>query len=153
MRPIFAMAGVPLAFALLALLSLAASFRRRSRHAGGVFGSRSPLTPREQAMYWRLAETFPQPSTVVLSQVSFDALLISKGVANKFSASQRRAEFVLVDQEFHVRAVIELDDHSHIGRAVSDEQRDKILKQAGYRVLRYRGVPDTSRLRNDIAIL
>jgi hypothetical protein len=103
-------------------------------------------------MYWRLAETFPLPKTVILSQVSFSALLVAKGGTSRFKFSQKRADFVLVDQAFQVRAVIELDDTSRVTRAANDEQRDAMLKQAGYRVLRYRGVPETSRLRNDIAV-
>lgn len=102
-------------------------------------------------MFWRLVETFPLPQTVVLSQVSLAALLNAKG-ASGFSFSQKRAHFVLVDKDFQVRVVIELDVSAQKRRYAIDEQHDAMLKAAGYRVVRYRSVPDPDRLRNDVPL-
>jgi hypothetical protein len=101
-------------------------------------------------MYWRLTGTFPHPEYVVLAEVSFGALLIAKGGASRYSFSQKRADFVLLDKAFRVLAAIELDDSSHKGKEQRDEARDAMLIAAGYRVLRYKTIPDSDRLRADV---
>lgn len=134
---------------VLLLIGLRAVKRARAVGEIGTFDSRPALTGSEQVMFWRLLEAFPLPHTVVLSQVSFNALLRAKGVASRESFAQKTADFVLVDKAFRVRAVIALDEDRLV---TSDEQHDAMLKKAGYRVLRYRRVPESSRLRNDIPV-
>jgi len=56
--------------------------------------------------------------------------------------NRKVADFVVATKAFEVLAVIELDDASHKGREVQDSQRDALLERAGYRVLRFRNVPD-----------
>lgn len=101
-------------------------------------------------MYWRLADAFPHPEHVVLAQVSFSALLVAKRGTSRYRFAQKRADFVLVDKSFKVRAVIELDDKSHTGKGANDRDRDSMLEAAGYRVFRYPAIPDTAKLRADI---
>ena len=125
--------------------------QQKGRAPRGSFGKRSLATANEQAMYWRLVECFPQPEHVVLAQVSFGALLTAKEGASRYSFSQKRADFVLADKSFKVLAVIELDDSSHKGRELQDGQRDDMLIQAGYKVLRYPRIPDAAKLRSDMA--
>lgn len=108
-----------------------------------------PLTKHEQAMFFRLQEALP--NLIVLSQVSFSALLKAKSRATRNTFDRKRADFVICDKSFRVVAVIELDDSSHEGREKEDADRDVLLTQAGYRVLRYRGIPATERLQADFA--
>ena len=107
----------------------------------------APLTKHEQLMFFRLQEALPK--LIVLSQVSFGALLTAqaRGVRNTFD--RKRADFVICDKSFKVLAVIELDDSSHDGREEQDANRDKLLTDAGYRVLRYRGIPDIEQVAVD----
>ena len=117
----------------------------------GSFAKRKALTSNEQAMFWRLAECFSMPDHAVLAQVSFGALLQAKGGASRYSYSQKIADFVLMTKGFEVVAVIELDDSSHKGREKNDANRDAMLTEAGYKVLRYRRIPDRGQLLTDIA--
>lgn len=107
----------------------------------------APLTKHEQLMFFRLQEALPK--LIVLSQVSFGALLTAqaRGVRNTFD--RKRADFVICDKSFKVLAVVELDDSSHDGREEQDANRDKLLTDAGYRVLRYRSIPDVEQVAGD----
>lgn len=108
---------------------------------------KAPLTEREQGMFFRLCTTFPDH--VVLSQVAFSALLVSKQQATRNGYNRKFADFVLCTKSFHVVAVIELDDSSHRGREAADSDRDTWLTTAGYKVVRYAQVPDTAKLLAD----
>jgi hypothetical protein len=134
----------------VALLVAAVVLKRKTASPGrpkGRFESRPPLTRNEQTMYWRLLAAFPPPDYVVLAEVSFGALLVAKGGATRYSFSQKRADFVLLDRSFLVLAIIELDDNSHDGKEDRDDKRDAMLTSAGYKVLRFRKVPDAERLQ------
>lgn len=106
------------------------------------------MTEREQAMYSRLVQTFPD--CVTLSQVSLGALLTARtqGARNRFD--RKIADFVLCDRSFGVIAVIELDDSSHAGKASQDKARDEMLAGAGYRTARFKNVPDVAELKQTI---
>lgn len=106
-----------------------------------------PLTRNEQAMFLRLQEALP--GLIVLSQVSFGALLTAKSRAVRNTFDRKRADFVICDKAFKVLAVIELDDRSHDGREEEDASRDKLLTDAGYRVIRYRGIPGIAQVAAD----
>lgn len=61
------------------LVKLIPEAGRRVRR--GSFGRKRLATPREQTMFWRLLEAFPGPEHIVLTQVSFGALLVAKNGA------------------------------------------------------------------------
>lgn len=107
------------------------------------------LSANEQPMYFRLCEAFP--SHLVLAQVSFSAMLHSRDQLVRNQFNRKTADFVLCTKAFEVVAILELDDSSHRGREEKDAVRDKLLTDAGYRVLRYKTVPDADRLNQDIA--
>ena len=136
------------AIALLVLATIAAGALKRRKQAGGVSTrARQVMTKREQGMYWRLRETFPD--AVVLAQVSFSALITSER-AHRNRYDRKTADFVLCDPSMQVRAVIELDDASHKGREANDAARDALLRQAGYTTLRFANVPDAAELRERV---
>jgi hypothetical protein len=139
-----------LAVLITALIAGVAIKLQGGKKARGRFGKRALATANEQGMFWRLVECFPQPEHVVLMQVSFGALLTAKEGASRYSFSQKRADFVLTDKSFKVLAVIELDDSSHKGQEDRDAQRDAMLIQAGYKVMRYARIPDAMKLKSDI---
>ena len=136
-------------FAVAAFMAISLLTARKRRRRGR-FTPRDPVTKHEQGMYWRLVEAFPPPEFVVLSQVSFGALLAAKDGASRYSFSQKIADFVLLNKSFKVLAVIELDDSSHKGREQHDASRDAMLTEAGYRVLRYKHTPNKAQLTTDI---
>jgi len=140
---------LPFLLALLALVMLlaivASRLKQSVRQPGSVaLKARPVMTDREQAMYWRLKETFP--GSVVLAQVAFSALIASaREHRNRFD--RKVADFVLCDPSMKVQVVIELDDASHKGRERRDAAREKLLARAGYKLLRFANVPDQDDLR------
>lgn len=138
-----------IAAAFVVLAALAKNGKKRK--GSGVIKARKPLTEREQSMYFRLAAALPEH--VVLSQVSFSALLTTKTRATRNRFDRKVADFVICRRSFSVLAVVELDDSTHKGRENEDSAREKLLTDAGYKVLRYRHIPDEAKIRADIANL
>jgi len=139
---------LPLLSVLLVLLALAAVAAQRLKGGGRrgavAFKARPLMTAREQAMYWRLKETFP--TSVVLAQVAFSALVTSESRHRNYF-DRKVADFVLCDPSLKAQFVIELDDASHKGRERADAAREKILTRAGYKLLRFANVPGQDDLK------
>ena len=137
-----------LAIGFLVFVALA---RKRSAQSSSGFvdkpKARPPLTAREQAMYNRLVQTLPD--LVVLPQVSFGALLTARTRAARSSFSRKIADFVVCDRSFKVVAVVALGDKNSKGKSQRDLDRDALLVEAGYRVLRYPRVPAVGRVEAD----
>lgn len=121
---------------------------------GGMGSSEKPrrrwvLSKNEAAMYHRLVQALPDK--VIFAQVSFGALLTarSRGARNRFD--RKIADFVVCDKAMQVLAIVELDDGSHRGREAKDTARDRLLQDAGYRVIRYPRVPNIEKLQADFA--
>lgn len=126
------------------LLVLVAAILKNNKSGGKRKGSpilgKDPLTKNEQPMYFRLAEALP--NQIVLAQVSFSALLKTTDRATRNRFDRKTADFVICDKSFKVIACVELDDSSHRGREKDDSERDKLLTDAGFRVVRYKSVPN-----------
>lgn len=108
------------------------------------------LTLNEQPIFLKLRKAFPD--YFVLTQVSLAALLVSSGQVTRNKFTRYRADFVILDKDFKLLAVIELDDTSHKGPEGKSSELDAMLKEAGYRVLRYSHVPDIEQIRNDVIV-
>jgi ABC-type multidrug transport system fused ATPase/permease subunit len=145
MKSAFLIAAVLIGIAVLIAL------KNTSARKIGAFGARAIATSNEQKMFWRLVSAFPTPEFVVLTQVSFGALLTAKGGASRYSFAQKRADFVVASKGFKVLAVVELDDSSHKKRETEDASRDAMLVEAGYKVVRYKHIPTVALLLADIA--
>lgn len=116
--------------------------------AGGQLWPKYVLTKREQSMFFRLTESLPD--CVVLTQVSFNALLWTNNNADRNSFNRKMADFVICNKAFEVLAVVELDDSTHNGQEERDNKRDELLKKAGYNILRYKQVPNIDEVKRDI---
>lgn len=112
--------------------------------------SRPVLTLNEQPTFTRLIEALPEH--FVLSQVAFSALITTTGRATRNRFNRKVADFVVLDKSFNVVAVVELDDASHKGSEAKDADRDAMLKEAGYRVIRYKRTPDLDKVRVDFGV-
>lgn len=141
--------GVIALMLVLGVLLLKGKGQGRTKEKG-FFEAKELATANEQGMFWRLVGALPMPEYVVLTQVSFGALLMAKDGASRYSFAQKRADFVVCNKGFKVLAVIELDDSSHKGNEQKDNDRDAMLIEAGYRVLRYKRIPEVAKLRADI---
>ena len=121
----------------------------------GQIVAKSLLTHTEQKFFRLLISALPE--YYIFPQVAFSALLTHKGkdgyrLRNSFNRSV--ADFVVVDQNSQVLAIIELDDKTHdkIRSREKDEKRDEMLEMAGYKILRYRceNFPDRRKLQEDL---
>jgi hypothetical protein len=156
--------------ALIAIVAVAA-FDKKSRRPRGAhlrlvpkefaveYRRQSLMTPTERKFYLRLCEALPE--AVVAPQVAMCALVdvaprLAQGKykhVNRAKVAQQRLDFVVIDREVgDVVCVIELDDHTHDSavRKTADIERDAILEEAGYSVLRFdaRRMPSVEDLRN-----
>ena len=107
------------------------------------------ITPFERKMFLRLKEAFPQYH--VLAQVAFSALITSEDYKIRQRFNRKVTDFVLLNANLDVIAIIELDDPSHIGKEQEDAQRDAMLHEAGYRVYRFTQIPTLAQLRKTIS--
>ena len=106
------------------------------------------ITNYEKIMFSELRDAVPE--CYIFVQVSFGAILWSASQATRNRYNRKITDFVVTDNAFNILAVIELDDKSHDGKKQQDAERDAMLKEAGYKVLRYRHMPDKQKLRADI---
>lgn len=128
---------------VLLLISCLRSFFPKQK-----FFPRPVITTFESQMFLRLKQAFPHYH--ILAQVAFSALITSEHYNIRSKFNRKVTDFVILDQEMRVIAVVELDDPSHIGKEVEDQKRDRMLKEAGYRVQRYTQIPSIKQLQMDI---
>lgn len=145
-------------FLAICLIAIAAAFvaikaknaeKNEEKPAKGFeVRARIPVTEQEQKMFWRIKEDLPEPEFVVLAQVAFSALMTSRRQSDRNQFNRKRADFVICNKAFRVLAVVELDDASH--KEEGDQSRDAMLKAAGFKVLRYRGIPNAGVVKADV---
>lgn len=117
------------------------------------FYAKKPLSRPEQILYFRLCKALPQH--IVLAQVALSRMLgVNKGsnFGQWFNRINRMsADFVLCSKDSTIVAVIELDDASHrkANRAAADAKKDKALRSAGIRIMRWQmnSIPDETEIK------
>ncbi|WP_171319228.1 DUF2726 domain-containing protein [Acinetobacter sp. CFCC 11171] len=112
------------------------------------FFPRRVITAFESKMFHRLNEAFPDYH--ILAQVAFSALITTQNYKIRNRFNRKVTDFVILDQTYNVLVIIELDDPSHIGKEQEDAERDAMLEEAGYRVIRYISIPTVHTLRHDV---
>ena len=128
---------------VLLLISCLRSFLPQQK-----FFARPVITTFESKMFTRLQQAFP--NNHILAQVAFSALITSDHYKIRSQFNRKVTDFVILDQEMNVLAIIELDDPSHIGKELEDKKRDQMLLEAGYKVHRYTQIPSVKQLQMDI---
>lgn len=144
--------------AIVGLFFFANNKRGEALEGEWPFYAKKPLTNPEQVLYLRLVEALPEH--IVLAQVSLSRLLgVERG--RNFQAWNNRinrmsADFVICNKDATVVAVIELDDSSHeyAHRKVADAKKDKALRAAGLRLVRWqaRTIPDKAAIRAELVV-
>ncbi|RQL45485.1 hypothetical protein BJI63_12405 [Acinetobacter baumannii] len=112
------------------------------------FFARPVITNFETQMFIRLKQSFP--SYHVLAQVAFSALITSNDYKVRSQFNRKVTDFVLLDENMEVIAIIELDDPTHLEKVEEDRLRDQMLIEAGYIVRRYTNIPSVRQLQKDI---
>ena len=139
----------------IVLLLLWLAWRSRHREPPFRVRPRPLLTDNEIEFHERLCAAVPE--CLVLAQVSMGALLepdVPGGSGNWLSIrarfAQKVVDYVVIDENREVLALVELDDATHDRRR--DAERDAITALAGYTTLRYesRAKPDVETLREDL---
>ncbi|ENU87315.1 hypothetical protein F973_00232 [Acinetobacter sp. CIP 102129] len=127
-----------------------------SANKGKKGGKRNPIkgkriiTMNEQPTFLRLREALPEH--IVLAQVAFSAFMTASGYATRNLFNRKVADFVVLDKQFNIVAIVELDDSSHKGKEDKDDDRDALVAEAGFRVIRYKRTPDFEQVRKDFNI-
>lgn len=111
--------------------------------------ARALLTINELPIFLKLRKALPDH--IVLTQVSLSALLSSTGQVTRNKLSRYRADFVVLDKDCQVIAVIELTDSSHKLNHGKTDEREAMLTEADYRIIRYSHAPDIEQIQRDFA--
>jgi very-short-patch-repair endonuclease len=82
--------------------------------------------------------------------VAFTALITSQDIHIRNKFNRKVTDFVILNKNLEVLAIIELDDPSHIGQEARDAARDAMFHDAGYRVIRYTTIPSVRQLQKDL---
>jgi len=132
------------------LLITALVFRRLhpNRRQDSPLKRRGILNISEQITLMRLQAVLPRHT--ILAHVSFDALLTTKFAHTRRKYQRLVADFVVLDQQHQVLAIIEIADESYVNRLQQKHYQDSLLELAGYRVLRYSAIPTEQELRKDL---
>ena len=110
--------------------------------------ARRTLTPREEQMFFALTAALPE--CTILAQVSFQALLDTPSFEDRNRFNRKYADFVICSKRLTTVAIVELDDSTHDSKKAADKDRDVMLQKAGYQTIRYRDIPNTEKIREDM---
>lgn len=145
------------ALIIMALFGAKAKGRRRFKYnpeEEWPFTAKKLQTNSEEALYKRLKEALPEYHIFV--QVQLSRLIdVKKGhdFNQWFNRINRMSlDFVVCDESLKVLTVIELDDSSHRDphRQEQDHKKNKALKSAGIKILRWQKIPSTEEMISQI---
>lgn len=123
------------------------SLDHNAKQQDSALKQRAIFNINEQLTYTRLKEILP--NHIILAHVSFDALLTTKYYRTRNKYRNMVADFVVLDENQQIQAIIALDDPMVLKRIQPMQYQDALLQLAGYRVIRYDDVPEYSQLRED----
>ena len=133
---------------LLLITALALRRLQQNRRQDSPLKRRGILNIAEQITLMRLQAVLPRHT--VMAHESFDALLTTKFAHTRRKYQGLVADFVVLDQQHQVLAIIEIADESYVNRLHQKHYQDSLLELAGYRVLRYSSIPTEQELREDL---
>ena len=141
---IYLIAGI---IVLLFIISMIRLFQHKPIK-DSVLKQRALFSPKQQQMYLLLKQIFQQQ--LILTHVNYSALLTTKYVHTRQKYCSMNADFVVLDAQFKVRKIINLNDVIHHRQPTLAEYEDNVLRTAGYLVLRYDQVPSLTQLQLDL---
>ncbi|SSV47154.1 DUF2726 domain-containing protein [Acinetobacter nosocomialis] len=148
----FAMIGIFLiAIMILAILSVLKKGESKNRNAKRTPIKGKPIiTMNEQPTFMKLKEALPEH--IILAQVAFSAFMTAQGYGTRNLFNRKVADFVVLDKTFNIVAIVELDDSSHKGKEKFDAERDALIHEAGFKVIRYKRTPELLQIHRDFNI-
>ncbi len=121
-----------IAFGVLLVVLMAASLSRK-----GVFAppfERRPLMNQTELRLFKMLRGELPAGWSVMCQVSYGALLRNKSTKRYMSINSKRADFVLLDADLSVAAVVEYQGKGHFGNSrhsrIRAENSDAVKRQA-----------------------
>lgn len=144
----FAIVGIFLiAMMILAILNVLKKGESKNRNAkrNPIKGKRI-ITMNEQPTFMKLKEALPEH--IILAQVAFSAFMTAQGYATRNLFNRKVADFVVLDKAFNIVAIVELDDSSHKGKENLDAERDALIQEAGFKVIRYKRTPELAQIHS-----
>jgi len=142
-------------FLLVIIILAILSILKKGESKGGN-GKRNPIkgkriiTMNEQPTFMKLKEALPEH--IILAQVAFSAFMTAQGYTTRNLFNRKVADFVVLDKAFNLVAIVELDDSSHKGKEKIDAERDALIREAGFRVVRYKRTPELAQIHADFNI-
>ncbi|QNX86629.1 DUF2726 domain-containing protein [Acinetobacter seifertii] len=148
----FAIVGIFLiAIMVLAILSVLKKGESKNRNAKrNPINGKHIITMNEQPTFMKLKEALPEH--IILAQVAFSAFMTAQGYATRNLFNRKVADFVVLDKAFNIVAIVELDDSSHKGKEKFDAERDALIHEAGFKVIRYKRTPELLQIHRDFNI-
>lgn len=141
---------------LLVIIILAILSTLKKGESKGGNGKRNPIkgkriiTMNEQPTFMKLKEALPEH--IILAQVAFSAFMTAQGYATRNLFNRKVADFAVLDKSFNIVAIVELDDSSHKGKEDLDAERDALIREAGFKVIRYKRTPELTQIHADFKI-
>lgn len=120
---------------------------KQKQPSDSALRQRAVFNTYEQLTFTRLKEILPEAH--ILAHVSFDALLTTKFPRTRRKYEKLFADFVILNKDCRVIAVIALGELCSEKRLKLAQHRDTLLEAAGYRVIRYDAIPEYQQLRDD----
>lgn len=127
-----------------------AAFQRKDREQAPI-KARFLLTPNDQMTFIKLHKALPD--CFVLTQVAMASLLNSSGLVTRNKINRYCVDFVVLDKYFNIIAIIEVDPPQQKKNMLKISERDTMLMEAGYRVIRYTHAPDIEQIISDFSQL
>jgi very-short-patch-repair endonuclease len=124
--------------------------KKNTKGNGEITGKRM-MSANEINLYEKLTSYLP--NYIIFSQVSFSAFLNSKDYATRATFNRKFADFVILDRNYEIVCLVELDDSSHRNKEYKDKQRDALCMKGGYQVIRFSSQPNMGQIQNKLGFL
>jgi len=137
---------------LLLVVSLIVAIKGlRVKHSlqDSILKQRAIFKTQHQLTFIRLKQLLPHCS--ILAHVSYDSLLTTKFAHTREKYKTMIADFVVLDVNYHVIVIINLDTVLTTKRVREVRYEEEILKSAGYKVLHYKILPELDDLISGLA--
>lgn len=113
--------------------------------------SKRMMSANEINLYEKLKEFLP--NYTIFSQVAFSAFMTSKDYAARATFNRKFADFAILDSNYEIICLVELDDNSHRNKKDKDKSRDELCMSVGYPVVRFPSQPNISQIHEKLGHL
>lgn len=128
----------------------ATAFQRKEKEEAPIKKAKSLLSTNEQMTFIKLRKALPD--CFVLPRVALSALLNSSGLVTRNKINRCCVDFVILDKDFNVISIVEINQSNQNISPTKINERDTMLMEAGYRVIRYPYPPELERIINDFTL-